>query len=257
MACRKDKAGMNIVAHLDDRGYKDIELIDEEGIYTESLDMEKLNQYDLIIFASKHSSDSGEKTLTVHAPGNWRSADMGGERGKVCKTSAQFLKQAFEKLDKNAKELNLDRYHVTMEVTHHGPLIDKPCLFIEIGSSESEWSDRKAGFVVAKAILETIEQFEERPHNETAIAIGGPHYCPNLNGIQLRSNVAISHIIPQYALPLTEEMVEEAIEKTEEEVDLFLLSWKGIGNSERREEVIRILDRFNIPKRKTGEIRKV
>ncbi|MBU2616159.1 MAG: hypothetical protein KKC19_03585 [Nanoarchaeota archaeon] len=256
VASKKDKAGMNIASHLTQGGCKDICLIDEDMVYTENLDLDILNSANFVIFASKHVSESGEKTLSVHAPGNWRSADFGGVRGKVCKTSALFMKQIFEGLNKNVKEFNLNNYKVTLEVTHHGPLIDKPCLFIEIGSSENEWSDRKAGFVLAKTIIETIENFEENPHNEVAIAIGGPHYCPNFNSIQLKSNVAISHIIPQYAFPLTEEMVEEAIKKTDEGVDMILLSWKGLGNAERRDEVMRILDKFNIQKRKTNEISK-
>ncbi|MBU2616946.1 MAG: hypothetical protein KKB79_03130 [Nanoarchaeota archaeon] len=257
VASKKDKAGMNIISHLTQIGHNNICLVEEDMVYTENLDLDILNSADFVIFASKHVSESGKKTLSVHAPGNWRSADFGGVRGKVCKTSALFMKQIFERLNNNAKEFNLNNYKVALEVTHHGPLIDKPCLFIEIGSSENEWSDRKAGFVIAKTIVETIENLEENPYNEVAIAIGGPHYCPNFNSIQLKSNVAISHIIPQYAFPLTEDMVEEAIKKTDEGVDMILLSWKGLGNAERRDEVMKILDKFNIQKRKTGEISKV
>src|SRR3989344_5694439 len=143
------------------------------------------------------------------------------------------MKQSFEILNKTAEAYNLTKdYKVTLEATHHGPLIHKPCLFIEIGSTETEWKDRKAGFVIAKAIAETIETFKVNPYNEIAIALGGPHYCPNLNKIQLKSNVAISHIIPFYSLPLSEEILKEAIEKTEEEVDFALLDWKGLGTAE-------------------------
>jgi D-tyrosyl-tRNA(Tyr) deacylase len=53
-------------------------------------------------------------------------------------------------------------------------------VFVEIGSTETEWKDRKAGFVIAKSIAETIKNFKENPYNEIAIGIGGPHYCPNL-----------------------------------------------------------------------------
>ena len=31
------------------------------------------------------------------------------------------------------------KYKLTLECTHHGPLIEKPCVFIEIGSTETEW----------------------------------------------------------------------------------------------------------------------
>ena len=48
-------------------------------------------------------------------------------------------------------------------------------------------------------------------------------------------------------------MVTEAIEKTDEEVDLILLDWKGLGGAEEREKIIKILDKLHIDYRKTGE----
>lgn len=269
IACKKNIAGINITTNLsqfrknpvltsmqkDAKGF-DFYLVEEEAIFTENLDMDKINQYDFIIFASTHKSQSKEKTLSIHSPGNWRAADLGGEAGKVCKTSAQFMKQAFEKLNLNVEEYNLKHYKVTLECTHHGPLINKPCMFIEIGSTENEWTDRRAGFVIAKTISDIIGSFKENPYNEVAIGIGGPHYCPNFNKIQFNSNVAVSHIIPNYAIPITEEMIKEAIEKTEEEVDFVLLDWKGLGRVEQRDEVIKILDKLYLDSKRTSEISK-
>ncbi len=254
VASKLDKAGTNITTQLSQFGDFKFYLVDKEIIYTENLDLEKINQYDFIIFASKHKSEKREKTLSVHAPGNWRSADLGGKAGKVCKTSALFLKQIFEKLNENKEKYNLKNYKVTMEATHHGPLIDKPCIFIEIGSTENEWTDRRAAFIIAKTTFEAVKEFRKNPYNEVAIAIGGPHYCPNFNKIQLKSNVAISHVVSQYAFPLTEEMIKEAIEKTEEEVDFALLDWKGLGKSEQRQEILKILDRLYIRHRRTSEV---
>jgi len=185
-----------------------------------------------------------------------READFGGTPGRVCKTSALFQKQLFEKLRLNAEKFHLKGYDLTLECTHHGPLINKPCVFVEIGSTETEWKDRKAGFIVAKAIFEAMRDFKENPYNEIAIGIGGPHYCPNFNKIQMNSNVAISHVIPQYVFPLTEEMVQEAIGSTEEDIDLILLDWKGLGTSEQRQQTLDVLNKFYIQKKKTSEISK-
>jgi D-tyrosyl-tRNA(Tyr) deacylase len=260
VASKLDNAGINITTQLSQfqtssDSFK-FYLVDKEIIYTENLDMEKINSYDFIIFASKHKSESKEKTLSVHAPGNWRLAEFGGEKNKSCKSSALFMKYIFEKLNENAVQNHMDDYKVTMEATHHGPLIEKPCLFIEIGSTDTEWTNSKAGFVVAKTIHEAISSFKENPYNEIAIAIGGPHYCPSFNKIQLKSNVAISHVIPQHAFPLTEEMVSEAVTKTEEEIDFVLLDWKGLGNSEQRQRIIKILDKLYLNYRKTSDIKK-
>ena len=169
-------------------------------------------------------------------------------------SSAVFMKQAFQKLRKNIKQYDLDDYNLTLECTHHGPFIDKPCMFIEIGSTENEWNDKRAAFVIAKTIADIIKTYKENPYNEVAVGIGGPHYCPGFNKIQLNSNFAISHIIPEYSLPLSEEMIKEAISRTFEELDLVILDWKGLGNSEARQQVLNVLSKLYIRYEKTSDI---
>ncbi len=270
VASKQDQAGTNITTQLSqfrknlvltalskETRIFDFYLIDDSILYTENLNLEKINEYDFVIFASKHESEKKEKTLSVHAPGNWKNADFGGQNEKVCKSSAWFQKQIFQKLKENMEKHILDKhYKITLEATHHGPLINKPCLFIEIGSTETEWKDRRAGFVIAKTISETIETFKENPYNEVAIGLGGPHYCPAFNELQLTSNVAISHIIPKYALPITKEIIEEAWKKTDEEPDFVLLDWKGLGTAEERKKVLDILDEHRIPWKKSKDIRR-
>jgi D-aminoacyl-tRNA deacylase len=256
VASKLDRAGINITTQLSQFGNFNFYLVDGEVIYTKNLDMNKINHYDFIIFASRHKSEQGGKTLSIHAPGNWRKAEFGGQDNKVCKTSALFQKQFFEKLKGNSEKFHLKGYDLTLECTHHGPLIDKPCVFVEIGSTEIEWKDRKAAFIVARTIFETMRDFKENPYNEIAIGIGGPHYCPNFSKIQMNSNIAISHIIPQYAFPITEETIQEAIQGTVEDIDLFLLDWKGIGNSEQRQQTLDVLNKFYIQKKKTSEVSK-
>ena len=268
VASKLDKAGINITTQLsqfkknplssvlqkNEIGF-DFYLVDKEIIYTENLDLEKINKYDFIIFASKHKSEKNMKAIAVHTVGNWREARFGGERGKVSKTSAVFIKHLFEKLRLNCEKSGIKGYDITMEATHHGPLLEKPCVFVEIGSTETEYNDRRAGFVVAKTILEAIENFKENPYNEVAIAIGGGHYCSNFNKIQEKSNVAISHVISSYALPITEEMIKEAIEKTDEEIDFALIDWKGIENVEERQKIVGVLEKNYIQWKKVSDVK--
>ena len=112
IASKKDKAGINITTQLsqfrknpfssilqkDEKGF-DFYLVDDEILFNENLNLEKINKYDFIIFASKHSSGKEEKAITVHTPGNFREAKYGGEKGKISKTSALFIKHLFEKLN--------------------------------------------------------------------------------------------------------------------------------------------------------------
>jgi len=136
----------------------------------------------------------------------------------------------------------------------HGPLISKPCVFIEIGSTETEWVDRRAGFILAKTIKETIEEFQENKYREIAVGLGGPHYCPGFNKLQLKSNVAFAHIIPEYVMPISETFILETIKKTVEPVDFVVLDWKGLGKSEQRQAVIDILEKNYIQWKKTSDI---
>ena len=226
VASKKDKAGINITTALSQYGNFNFYLVEDEIIYTENLSLNKIDKYDFIIFASRHKSEKKEKTLSIHAPGNWKEAELGGESEKVCPTSAQFQKQFFEILHENVKKYELNEYKVTLECTHHGPLINKPCIFVEIGSTDFEWNDRRAAFVMAKTIKETIDEYKENPYREVAIGIGGPHYCPNFNKVQLDSNVALSHIIPEYALPLTPEMLKQAVTKTVHVIQIGICAYK-------------------------------
>ena len=83
VASKKDKAGINITTQLSqfrknpvlvsmsESPSFDFYLIDTEIIDDSGIDQDKINRYDFIIFASKHQSEQKEKTLSVHAPGNW------------------------------------------------------------------------------------------------------------------------------------------------------------------------------------------
>ena len=56
--------------------------------------------------------------------------------------------------------------------------------------------------------------------------------------------------------PITEEMIKEAVEKTEEDVDFALLDWKGMGKAEQRDEILKILDKLYIRYKRTSEVNK-
>ena len=55
-------------------------------------------------------------------------------------------------------------------------------------------------------------------------------------------------------MPITEEMIREAWEKTKEEVDFAIVDWKGLGISEERKKVIDILEKINFPWKKTKNV---
>jgi D-tyrosyl-tRNA(Tyr) deacylase len=66
--------------------------------------------------------------------------------------------------------------------------------------------------------------------------------------------VAIAHVIAEYNSPINAEMIQESIKKTLEDVDFVLLDWKGLGKSEQRQEVVKILEDNYIQWKKTSDI---
>ncbi|MBW2992809.1 D-tyrosyl-tRNA(Tyr) deacylase [Candidatus Woesearchaeota archaeon] len=248
----KDIAGMNIKRRLlemfafDDKGgyyalkdNKDITLhtLKEETIYSEDLDKEI--KADIFVFATRHRAKAGIKTLTVHTPGNWDKAEYGGRDKKVCIAYANLMKCSYLKLKENN---DLD-YEVSLECTHHGPYLDKPCMFIEIGSTEEQWKDEKAGKVLAKTIIDVLTN--KISNDKAAIGLGGTHYCTNFNKILEKSDIAIGHVCPKYMLKnLDEDMLKQAIERTKEKVELFILDWKGLGTEKQR--IKELLDKLKI-----------
>jgi D-aminoacyl-tRNA deacylase len=258
----KDTAGMNIVEQLKQIGFLPqfpiIEL-NKETIYSNDLNSKnypELNEIDFIVFASKHRSEKGNPSLSLHAPGNWRGADFGGFPGKVCKTSAFVLKYLFWELNKNAEIDKLtDKYTITLEVTHHGPLIEIPCCFIELGSNEKDWEDKKAARTLAKTIL-SLQTYKPAENWIPCIGIGGPHYCPNFNKIQLNSNYAISHIIPEYNFPITMPMLKEAEQKTTEQIKEVIMDWKGCGKTEERQFALEVIKKAGLNTKRTNEVEK-
>lgn len=203
-------------------------LTNQDLIFSENIDR-KINA-DIFIFASKHRSKENTPSFAVHPIGNWGNADLGGKEKSLCPSSSVLLKNLFVELNSIAKETN---YELTMEATHHGPFVEKPAVFIEIGSTEKEWNDSENGKTIAKTIINGL--LNENKTYKTAVGIGGPHYCNNFNKIALRTDIAFSHFCPKYHLDkLNNELIQEAINKTAEKVDFILLDWKGLGTEKQR-----------------------
>ncbi|VUT27963.1 MAG: D-tyrosyl-tRNA(Tyr) deacylase [Candidatus Syntrophoarchaeum sp. GoM_oil] len=200
---------------------------------------------DLIIFASKHKSESGRPSFTVHAPGNFGVAEFGGRDrtlGMACAVANRaFLKALFR--DKSGFEA----FEISLEVTHHGPTLITPSVFVELGSSDKEWRDMAAAKFIAETILNGINTLEKEYKGEIAIGFGGGHYAPKFTKHILKEDdSAISHIFPRYQFPnLTTDIILEMIEKTVEDVDIALIDRKGFKKDERN-HLIDLLDELGI-----------
>ena len=77
---KKDPASLNIKEELDTLNIRTYE-VEEEPIYAENID--KKVKADFFIFATKHSSEKGINSLSIHVPGNWYKADLGGKEKNI------------------------------------------------------------------------------------------------------------------------------------------------------------------------------
>lgn len=185
---------------------------------------------DLFIVLSTHRSESKQPALTVHSVGNFGKAEHGGREGAVCETNALFIRNYFLALQKRKHEIL--GYDVTMEATHHGPYIEKPLVYVEIGATEKEWQDANAAKVAVECVMETIEKLTHLHEVKVAAGIGGLHYSDNFNRFMEKHHVAFAYVCPKYAIKeLTSEMLQQMQEKGK--VEFFLLDWKGLGQDKQ------------------------
>lgn len=182
----------------------------EDVLYFEFLD--KVTECSFHLILSRHSSEAGIKSLTVHHPGNpVKEAKAGGQPLELPPSNPHYTKVLL--LNLFASKDKLKNFKVTYEVTHHGPSsLCRPVTFIEIGSSENEWLLKEAHEVVAEAVIETLVR--QPPYCEPTVGIGGNHYAGLFTERALSTNEAYGHMIAKYALRDLENptLVEKIIE---------------------------------------------
>lgn len=196
------------------------------------------------IFASTHKSKSNSKSLTVHTPGNWDAADMGGLPRTLNIALPVRLKAAAQKMAELAP--SLPGWQVSVEVDHHGPSLSRPVMFAEIGSTEAEWGVPEAGKIVAEAIVAAINCREEYP---VKIGFGGTHYAPKFTPKILQGNLAFGHLVSGYSLERgvpDEEMVRQAFARNSPGATGAMVDWKGM-KGEARAKLVSVLESCGIP----------
>jgi D-aminoacyl-tRNA deacylase len=212
---------------------------DEETIFSEGVDTEV--EGDWIIFATRHQSAAKRKSFSVHVPGNWGKAEAGGSESKLCTAMPDVMKDSLKKIS----QVYLgDEFEIILECTHHGPLVSKPCMFIEIGSSEEEWIRQDAGEVIAQ-VVNYITMNPARKY-KSVVVLGGGHYSMAGTKLMLNSELAVGHVCPKHMLEsLDAELLKEAVSKNGDRFEMVVLDWKGLGAEKDR--VVGMLEKLKIP----------
>lgn len=198
--------------------------INDRTIHHENIDKEIEKQIGIkpkeAIFISRHSSKTGQPTLTTHPIGNYGEAQFGGKKRSLIPSLPRIMTQLLREIKKNASEAEL--YHeVCFEVTHHGPFLSIPTLYVEVGSNNEEWKKTKPASIIAKSVVHLLNNFlyeKDLPKEiPVIVGIGGGHYAPRFTDVILEKNVAFGHMIPTYQIQagnIDEAILQQAIDKT-------------------------------------------
>jgi D-aminoacyl-tRNA deacylase len=202
-------------------GNVDALLIDGLHIWADGIDSEHESvtgsKVDEIFVLSKHVSASETPALTLHAvgvPGEYphgEKARSGGITGTAVPPSTRFG-ELFRTMSRIATELELDKeYDLTLEATHHGPLLETPTLYLEIGSTAEQWSDERAARVWSETISLCLGMSEGSTtrkwdgKGDVMIGLGGGHYAPRHKAVISASEVWVGHILANYAIVFEEQ----------------------------------------------------
>ncbi len=221
-----EKGSFNNLPVYEHSTMKDIKIITitDRKIRHENLDKEIKQKLGIepkqVIFISRHTSKMKKPTLTVHPLGNFGEAKFGGKSRTLVQPAPKLMTHLLRLIKKNLQSTNLS-YHVCYEVTHHGPYLEVPTIFAEVGSTEEEWIKKGPAKIIAKSILELLEEFHyEDDFSDdipVLVGVGGGHYAPRFTDVVFEKKASFGHMIPSYQIDtdnFSSEMFNKALEST-------------------------------------------
>jgi D-aminoacyl-tRNA deacylase len=192
--------------------------INEHHLDVDDIDKRAMTELGLpppstVIYLSRHRSESGLRTLTVHPIGCYGKADFGGKDGTLVLSSPGPMTLALRLVYERTLARGLE-FKVSFETTHHGPYLETPTFYIEIGSEEKAWAEVPPAEVLASVVLDVIKA-GSGDKDPIAIGVGGGHYTPRFTDLARKKRISFGHMVPGYALEkASEESLAQAFKKT-------------------------------------------
>lgn len=236
IASKADSASLTIALAVENLGF-DVFYLEKSHLFCEVQD--GLPLCDNYIVLSRHTSATNNPAFTVHSVGNYSPElpKFGGKPSLLGYTNATLQSDLLRYLNtEKEKHKDLINFDVVLEATHHGPLLEKSLIYLEMGSSPEIWENDKCGRLLAQAVSNMLLHSPGKPHNEkVGIAFGGPHYSFKFTKLLLTEAYQIGHICPKYALPfLDENLIQQMIRRTKGEVKYAIFEKKGM---KRKQEI--------------------
>ena len=239
VAYRDDPAGSNMAKFLSKKMKKDGEFFRGENydlliISTPAISADWLEEkyvYDGFIFLSKHAAESGILALTCHSTGNFSDAKFGGNNNQMAIPHPDIQKKYLQTLLENKSRFS--EFQITIEATHHGPTaLNKPTIFIEIGTTYKQWTDALLCNSIARIVDKVLS--ENIPSNPIAICFGGTHYPEKFTEELLNGKFALGTVMPKHALDNLDENMFSHILERNKKAKTALLDWAGLGSNKKK-----------------------
>ena len=214
-------------------GSEELEIIelDKLPIYEENLDA--LVKTELFIFLSRHRSSKGVASFTVHPLGNWAGSSEAGGKPRMLSMAAPFQMRNMLSQISSGNDTGIG---VTYEATHHGPLLDTPSFFVEVGGSEA--ITERHYDVLARSVCDYVSS-EHEDLGKVAVAVGGTHYPEKFTKLALEGKYSFCHIMPRHSCVYAD-MLSMAVQRSVPVAECAVIEWKGIGAPEREVAIKRL-----------------
>ena len=199
------------------------------------------------VFLSKHQSSAGIASFTTHPMGNWgSSADLGGRPKSLSVAAPVLMLRVLGAINAVPSETVKKTY----EVTHHGPLLDTPSLFVELGGNASVIKNAGLARKLSDAVYGSLANGSSEACDKVVIGIGSRHYPSKFTALALGKGYAFSHMLPSHMIYNKDgsdnlDMLKHAAERSELHADCAVIEWKGLRSSER-EKVIHKLNEIGM-----------
>ena len=239
VAYKNDPAGINMAKFISQdlekkngvfRGEKFDVLITTSPVISADW-LEKKFDYDGYVFLSKHAAESGTLALTCHSTGNFDVAKFGGNSQQVAVPFPSFQKTYLQNLWKNRTDF--PDFQITIEATHHGPTdLNKPSIFIEIGTTQKQWNDVELCNSIAQIVKKTFEKpLQQFPF---AVCFGGTHYSQKFTNEIINGKFALGTVIPKHAIEFLEQSLFQHIIERNIDAQIALLDWNSLGKNKQK-----------------------
>ncbi len=176
---------------------------------------------DCAVFISRHEMANPRPLFAVHTPGSWPDVSV---------ANPSLVSELYRQLCKSV----YGDFECVIEATHHLPNTSRvSAVFLEVGSGESQWRDRKAVSTLL-SVLELVLARRRGAENAT-IAIGDLHYA-TVADMVASGAIDVGHVVPKY-VEITLDVVKNAYLKHATPVKRAVVFRKNVKNPHRNQIV--------------------